>query len=347
MLNKMLNSSLTYAFNTVLVCIFTASVYPFFAKADDADFQARCAAPGVLVCEGFDEASTFNPVISGDGLYASDQGKGTLRGFQDQSIRASGASSLRFEIPGQTGSDGAGSFRKSFGQSFGEQSTFYVQFQQRFSQEMLSNDWGDTYWKQVIIHGKEGGSCQAVQLVTNNPYNRGLPAMYSACGARNLHTTLDRSSWTSNTPLLLQQGTSDTDGYNCQYGSGYPSGSGNGSGCFKYPAERWVTFYYQVQVGAWGQANSKVKAWVSVDGKPYKQWISVPNMIIDNPYEDRDNDFSRLMLTPYMTNKNSSLDHPTARTWYDELIVSTQPIASPGTLNPLVLDPPPNLRFID
>jgi hypothetical protein len=39
--------------------------------------------------------------------------------------------------------------------------------------------------------------------------------------------------------------------------------------------------------------------------------------------------FNSVYLTTYMTNKDSAADHPTAYAWYDELIVSTEPIAPP------------------
>jgi len=35
-------------------------------------------------------------------------------------------------------------------------------------------------------------------------------------------------------------------------------------------------------------------------------------------------------LTTYMTGKDQGADHPTAFAWYDELIVSTEPIAVPA-----------------
>jgi len=34
-------------------------------------------------------------------------------------------------------------------------------------------------------------------------------------------------------------------------------------------------------------------------------------------------------LLAYMTNKDPKISHPTAYTWYDELIVSKNPIARP------------------
>jgi len=40
-------------------------------------------------------------------------------------------------------------------------------------------------------------------------------------------------------------------------------------------------------------------------------------------------DYDTLTLLAYMTNKDMKIVHPTAYTWYDELIVSKNPIAPP------------------
>ncbi len=305
---------------------------PSDSGSGTADFASRCAAPGVLVCEGFDDTTDF--VKSDDEGLRLPWAGNALLGFQDTVIKASGESALRFDIHGRTQADVAGSFVKSFGRSFGENSTFYVQFQQRFDANMLAIDWNGlmgTSWKQAVFYGAAGGTCQQVELATGNyRYGAGHPMMYSACGDIGMDTNLTRSSWVcpTCTPKLVQQGASDTDGYNCPYGT-FADGTGNGVGCFRYPADTFVTFYYKVHIGDWGQPNSAVMAWVALGGQSYKQWINVPNVSLHNDYTSQNNDYSKIMLTPYMTEKNSSVDHPTAHTWYDELIVSTQPIAAP------------------
>ena len=96
-----------------------------------------------------------------------------------------------------------------------------------------------------------------------------------------------------------------------------------------YPANTWVTFYYKVSIGTWGQPNSTIQAWVSVGGGPYKQWINITNHAL---YEDTAGvDYNMVTLLPYMTRRDSSVSAgPTAYTWYDELIVSSQTIAAPN-----------------
>src|SRR2546428_10516091 len=42
------------------------------------------------------------------------------------------------------------------------------------------------------------------------------------------------------------------------------------------------------------------------------------------------NGFGQFLLSPYHTNKDPNQDHPVGYTWYDDVIISTQPIAMSG-----------------
>jgi len=283
------------------------------AKEDSAeqqpqDFNARCHAAGVLVCQGFD-----SPLISiaakwpSPGLYPG--ADNLIHGSFDRTQRASGEGSLRFEILTHTGANAAGSWRQPFGRNFGEGATFYVQFRERFSPEMLHNDWSDTSWKQVIFHN-EGATCADVELTTGQFYHEGFPIMYTECGSRGIVTN------DGTPPYKLEQGD-----YNCWYGNFNPKD------CFRYPANQWLTFYYQISIGHWGKPDSSINAWVGLDGKLPRQWIKMPNFVLKNDHPGHDYDC--LTLLTYMTNKKAGQDLPTAYAWYDELIVSTKPIAPP------------------
>jgi hypothetical protein len=284
------------------------------------DFQTRCAQAGVLICQGFDDPTVFAPAVwPGSGLYPSDDGV-TIRGTLDPTVTASGAGSLMFTIPSLAGSNSSGYWRQLIGKSFGARSTFYVQFRQRFSPEFLTNKWtqvggGTTWWKQEIFSNNKG-TCADVELTTINQYSNGWPTMYSQCGADNLYQDL------GNGDLLLEQGDSSSTGYNCHYQS--PTAST----CFMYPANTWVTFYYKVSIGDWGQPNSTIQAWVALPGQPYKEWINIQNHALFNSAPG--NDYDMVTLLPYMTNRDASVSAgPVSFTWYDELIVATQPIAAP------------------
>jgi hypothetical protein len=272
------------------------------------DFKTRCHAAGVLVCQGFDSPEVGAPAKwPAPGLYPA--WDNAFRGTFDPTAMASGGGSLRFEIPSHSPANAAGYWRQPFGRNFGEESTFYVQFRQRFSKEMLTNNWGDTTWKQVIFHNG-GTTCGDVELTTAQYYHDGFPIMYTDCGARSISTN------NGDPPYKLEQGD-----YNCWYGN-Y-----NARDCFFYKANIWITFYYQVHVGHWGKPDSDISAWVALDGRPYRQWIKMPNFILKNEHPGKD--YDTLTLLTYMTNKSVSVDHPTAYTWYDELIISSQPISAP------------------
>jgi hypothetical protein len=271
-------------------------------------FEFRCHAPGVLVCQGFDSADVTNPAkYPASGLYPA--GDGNFQIFFDTKVKASGSGSLRFEIPPHSGANASGYWRQLFGREFGSGTTYYVQFRQRFSEEMFKNDWGDTTWKQVIFH-HDGQTCTDLGITTVQYYRSGLPEMYTACGARMIVTN------NGVPPYQLHQGD-----YNCWYGHFNPKD------CFVYPANEWVTFYFQVSIGHWGKADSTINAWVARDGQSYRQWIKIPNFVLEN--EHPGNDYDALTLLTYLTNKSPALDHATAYTWYDELIVSSQSIAPP------------------
>src|SRR5439155_16160561 len=107
-----------------------------------ADFQARCAAPGVLRCEGWDNPADFTPASGGggyaSGLYPADDG--TFQGVQDTSVKLSGAGSLKFVIRAGSvrplGTNPTGFWRANFGPDtavtqFGPHTTLYMSSEER------------------------------------------------------------------------------------------------------------------------------------------------------------------------------------------------------------------------
>jgi hypothetical protein len=310
-----------------------------------ADFQARCAAPGVIVCQGFDDASVFVPMTNqapgGTGLYPDGTG-GYSKSTMDTTITASGAGSLKFEIDTYTGANVAGAFRQMFSpspsgavpsnvQCFGPDPgcspTFYVQYRFRISPEMVNQDWGDpsgnTSWKFSIFHWSSK-TCGSVELTSTNNYQSGSPIMYTDCGGRGLFTNpWPNLTWNNGTPpYLTQQGDTSTTGYNCPYGNI------TNPDCFFFTTNTWMTFYWKITVGAWGTPTSTIQAWVSPGpGQPLNEWVNLSNFTLN--YDTLGEDYNSVELLNYMTGKDASLNHPVAYSWYDEVIVSTQAIAAP------------------
>lgn len=292
----------------------------------DQDFQARCAAPGVVKCVGFD--NTSSDIVRGVNLYPD--GAGNYRGSLDTVTKASGGGALRFDLPPppHAGANIAGRWspvsNDALGRLFGQNSTFYVQFRQRFSPEMLTNSW-DSSWKTVIFHMNQA-TCAAIELTTQNRYMSGLAIMYTACGAGHMSTNLAGTAPNMNPPLLMQQGD-----YNCQYSQE------SANSCFYFVPNEWLTFYYRIQIGDWDQPNSHIEAWVARENGGYKQFVNVPNyrLSCNNDPCSRapgaNEGYNNLTFTPYMTSLSSSSGRAgvTSSVWYDELVVSTQPIAAP------------------
>jgi len=154
---------------------------------------------------------------------------------------------------------------------------------------------------------------------------------YTNCGTFGLITDPTTGKWKSKftVPYLFQQGD-----YHCAYGMKY-----NTTDCFYFVPNEWLTFYYKFSIGTWGQPDSHIEIWVQREGEAaYKKINDVPEIVIhcnNEPCDqspNKDAGFNNLMFTPYMTNlpKTAGLPGVTPKVWYDELIVSTQPIAAPA-----------------
>jgi hypothetical protein len=268
------------------------------------DFQNRCRGPGVLKCIGFDSESDIKPFTAPDG-------NGVMQAAYDGRVMASGSGSLRFEIPSRAGQNTSGTWTSGLGAGFGPGQTFYVQFRERFSPEIVKPNSQGNGWKQVIFHMGHK-TCGAIELTTQNTYNRGYPQMYTDCGSRSFDVDL------GNGDFLYEKGD-----YNCHRWKPSPAT------CAFYRANEWMTFYYEVKIGRWGQPESTIKAWVAYDGKPFKQFADAEHYRLD--FDSGPSDvYDTITFTPYNTGRSPGVNYPPAQVWYDELIVSSQPIAAPG-----------------
>jgi len=225
-------------------------------------------------------------------------------------IKASGAGSLRFEIPSNTGADTSGSFWQNFSDDlsvqFGEGEEFYVQWRQRFSKEFLDTFYeGGGGWKQGIIGegdrpGKTVYSCTELEIVVQNTYQRGAAQMYHSCGGK--------------------------DGR-------YEPLEGQGS-WVPYKADQWMTFQVYVKIGSWYRndrryhRDSTIRLWVAEAGQPSR-------LVVDQTHYDIVNTqpaarYGKIWLLPYHSGKSAAQSHAVGYTWYDDLIVSRTRIPDPA-----------------
>ncbi|MBI2673768.1 MAG: peptidoglycan-binding protein, partial [Candidatus Zambryskibacteria bacterium] len=324
-----------------------------------SDFQARCSAAGVIRCFSFDSSADLGVVGSnayGANVGAFNNTSGGLTPTIDLTTSADGGGSMKFIIPSQSGSGASGQWFANFSPDlsirFGENSDFYVQWRQKFSPEFISTNYLPAAgWKQLIISAgdKPGAlysSCTALETVVQNINLRGFPAMYNSCTGSASHGAYD--------PFQELFGSYDFKLQNampspyCLYSQNWKLGAAQTNppgNCFKYFAGEWMTFQAHIHTGPrvndeW--RDSHVDLWVSREGQPPVQVFNWGPYALSAGSAAEDMRYGKIWLLPYHTGKDSSQVHPTAYTWYDDLIISRNPIADPsGTALSSAPTPPP------
>jgi hypothetical protein len=342
------------------------------APAASSSFTQKCAQSGVINCFSFDSASSLfytwptgtscDAAFAGQinyGLGSDRRGPGNTAAVVqngqcvypqiDTTTSHSGAGSLKFTIPSNSSADSSGFFSEPYkrnsdgtfpyigpGSPLGN--VLYFQFYQKFDTNFVNSDYkcdGEcTGWKQAIWFGNppNGSSSSNLEVTMNNGWQRNVPQMYG------------------------QSGTDDygiEDIINCTYANAARQG-GSGSGynsrpnysaplnptCFHYPVDQWTEFTGRIEIrGAANAPASRVRLWIN--GQPA---IDYGAARIDWSGGDG-NGLGQFLLTSYHTRKDSTRVNPVGFTWYDDVIVSTQPIAmgrSSGsdTISPTVTTPP-------
>jgi hypothetical protein len=99
----------------------------------------------------------------------------------------------------------------------------------------------------------------------------------------------------------------------------------------KYRADQWITFQMHIKVNTWNQNNSLFEAWMAYPGQPSVRIFNSDLAGGMTYYRNDDPNafFGKVWLLPYNTNKSSSENHPTAYTWYDDLIISRTRVPDP------------------
>jgi hypothetical protein len=316
----------------------------------DLDWRRRSTAPGVVIAVGFDDirewarysfdTSGCNPAyqVEVDGRIA-----GCRANAWDPATRASGAGSVRFDIPSNSGQGVGGNIAIPFGDyatsQFGENSEFWVSWRQRMTRYFVEHRYaavggGTTAFKQVILAqgdiepGIVGHACSENQIVVVSSRGpRRYPTSYMEC---------------------------------VRY---VPFDAGRRP---PYRAEQWITYTMHVKTGPVGSAvssstrrlqpgfiDSLYELHVAYEGEghqlahrqeklviPRGQYYVGGDPALKSSYRPKSgfvpNDghpqarFGKLWLLPYMTNKSNDEVTQPASTWYDEVIVSRCPIAAPG-----------------
>ncbi|MGE0761836.1 MAG: hypothetical protein AB7N80_01030 [Bdellovibrionales bacterium] len=321
------------------------------------DFQTRCTAPGVVKCVGFDNTTDFSNGSGGqNGAYGFNSGiippSGTsdyTRAVRDTTLKASGNSSIKFVIPSNSGSDTSGAYFTNFSSDLSVQfdggQEFFVQWRQRFSAEFIATKYtGGGGFKQVIVGtGDQPGctgaqsaspkcfsSCSSLELPVNNYYQEGFPMMYNSCSGSTSHGPYDGFYEAFGAfDFKLQNGRPAPFCLYSQSSTGFFAPNGN---CFGYVANEWMTFQMHVKLGARVGDEFKashVKLWGAREGRPSELLIDWGPYNLTAGQVGANERYGKVWLVPYNTGKSAAQAHPTAYTWYDELIISRSKIADP------------------
>ncbi len=271
------------------------------APVDD-DFKARCDAPGVLKCLGFDT----------DAGLEGKQGGAKV----DKETKASGAGSMFVDI-GPSASSAPGNVVVKLGADFKEGSSLFLQWRQRFTPSMVSTDLGGEGFKQIVIYDAQpGGNVEVAML---NLHYSGYPSFYTAMGASYFEKKLTGGDvtrqWHGDTVICTEKDKSK---------------------CMKYLPDQWMTFYYEQQIGKWGQPNSTVKVWWGGENKPLTQFIDISDYTFKS--ENANSAYRTIWIGPYSLGRSGS-GFAHASTWIDEFIISKEPIKAPLANTPTRLLP--------
>jgi len=221
------------------------------ALTPEEDWIARSTAPGVVRAMGFETQTEYQ-----EGLW--NQGR---HNAWDQTVKASGNGSLRFDIKSNTGEGAGGSwtmnFSKDLSVQFGANEEFWVQWRQRFDAFVIQHSYahlsGSGEWKQLDIAqgdmpGVIANSCSEAELVMQNVSNRDYPSAYLECGNYYALEELVGSNQSRQNQRRTAGGAST-----CQW---VPPG--DTSGCLRYFPDEWMTFMIHVQLGPEGTARSSI-----------------------------------------------------------------------------------------
>jgi hypothetical protein len=68
---------------------------------------------------------------------------------------------------------------------------------------------------------------------------------------------------------------------------------------------QWLTEYWKVTTGTFGQPNTHFEAWAGYSGQPLTKFIDLPNLTFDNPSAPADA-IEELILQPYFSQASAS-----------------------------------------
>jgi hypothetical protein len=295
-----------------------------------ADWAARSGAAGVVQAIRFATAANVTNYRHGDAMASRvvhDPTDGIIGDgcLKINVLRADGANSGNWRAP-------LNSAWTTDGQGFGS-TELYVQYRVKLGPNRLTASNGGGGFKICNIAGYKP-SCPGCshshtghEIVVGNAYWRGSLLAYRehpVSGTTSFETTNSAGDIFLQTGL--DRGAHITDKYQryCLYQGGPGS-----AGCWDFEEQAWFTIYYRIKIVDYGGAGTgnAIDIYVARAGETaYTLLYNNRNFRIGS-----DSDYAQgvngIWFLPYDTNRSSA----NYDTWhkYDQLIVSTQPIACP------------------
>lgn len=339
-------------------------------------FADKCGQYGVMNCFGFDNTTNLyynwptgtvcDVAFSGQTNYNISRDRTSLGNTEavvqngecvypqiDTAASHSGAGSMKFRIPSQSGPDSGGFFSETYkpknpdgsfsyigpGSPLGN--VLYFQFYQKFDANFLNTNFqcvnGDCGgFKQAIWFGNppNGTSSSSIEVTMFNGFQRNVPQVYGQQGA-DVYGVQDVIGCTF--AAATSQGGSGSGA------SSRPNYSGPlNPNCIHYEADQWMEFTGRIEIrgDVTNLPASRVQLWVNgnlaVDyGSAKVNWGGTDG-----------SGFGQFLISPYHTNKNPNQVHPEGTTSYDDLIVSTEPIPMANGSIPTPDTTPPSITSV-
>lgn len=321
----------------------------------EADWQARKSAAGVFYSESFDYATKSELINAAVGVTNNPPANEI---DLDSSIKLSGGKSLKIITHGAAGANG-GSWAQWYDGKTGstKYTTFYFQFAIYLPRDTLAyrSKGGDGQLK--LVNFEQYGAAQIV--ITNRKF-LGFPTILL-----NGSSTLEKNISENVVPNVgseyvyqpgVDTGSPSSPGDACEfwgrygpsrgvainddYGEsnpepyldrrnltyGFPNRCALRSGV-PFAMNGWTTIEVYVEYNSANPGQSTVKAWAAPYGEAPRLFI---NQVNSTPLSSNSDVYRRFELLNYDTPRESETNRPTMYTYFDEVVISTQPIKFPG-----------------
>lgn len=292
-------------------------------------FDDRCADPLVIACYGFDSASETDPYLFDSGFSAP---------AFDGTMFAEGAGAVKMLVEAGSGPDSSGSFVLDFAPGIAPGETLFVQWRQRFNTAFLTSDFGGYGWKQMLVHENTStAGCSPSEVVVTSRYLDNFPIVYHACDI--FHAPVENPVDGDIYEFNYQPGGDNRCLYSwLEDGIDHlePTDDLDELACVGFLPDQWLTFQLAVHLVEWCTnadyescpENSRLELTVTAEGGERIKTLDWP-IALRTTTDPATTVYDSLQFTPYHTNKDPGVSHPTGELWYDSVIISRGPIADP------------------